>query len=244
MCRHRSCFLASFPFFCIYFFKGIFEVFYGYRKITDTGYFPAACCSRGGCRNRYFKHRGTGSDPGGGDNGQCRTDGDAGTGGSAGGIQFKSRRNAALLGVQFPHHGSGLWAAYDLRCGNPRKSAGFAGYPVETNHRPGIIWQCRDPGSHALWRLSAKNRRGGDQTSLAERRDRPKPRGDPGIYRGARRCPDRQHCGRLLCALPRLYQKCGFQRNLCHLAEGRHPCQCAGDHVVYLKPCIHGMVPQ
>ena len=55
---------------------------------------------------------------------------------------------------------------------------------------------------------------------------------------------DGQHCGRLLCALPRLYQKCGFQRNLCHLAEGRHPCQCAGDHVVYLKPCIHGMVPQ
>ena len=47
---------------------------------------------------------------------------------------------------------------------------------------------------------------------------------DPGIYRGARRCPDGQHCGRLLCALPRLYQKCGFQRNLCHLAEGRHPC--------------------
>lgn len=79
---------------------------------------------------------------------------------------------------------------------------------------------------------------------LAERRDRPKPRSDPGIYRGARRCPDGQHCGRLLCALPRLYQKCGFQRNLCHLAEGRHPCQCAGDHVVYLKPCIHGMVPQ
>ncbi len=41
------------------------------------------------------------------------------------------------------------------------------------------------PARHALWRLSAKNRRGGDQTSLAERRDRPKPRSDPGIYRGA-----------------------------------------------------------
>ena len=68
--------------------------------------------------------------------------------------------------------------------------------------------------------------------------------GDPGIYRSARRCPDGQHCGRLLCALPRLHQKCGFQRNLCHLAEGRHSCQCAGDHVVYFKPCIHGMVPQ
>ena len=88
MCRHRSCFLASFPFFCIYFFKGIFDVFYGYRKITDTGYFPAACCSRGGCRDRYFKHRRTGSDPGRSQNGQCRTDGYVGAGGSAGGIQL------------------------------------------------------------------------------------------------------------------------------------------------------------
>lgn len=58
--------------------------------------------------DRYFKHRGTGSDPGRSQNGQCRTDGYAGAGGSAGGIQFKSRRNAALLGVQFPHYGSGL----------------------------------------------------------------------------------------------------------------------------------------
>ena len=39
---------------------------------------------------------------------EVTTDGYAGAGGSAGGIQFKSRRNAALLGVQFPHYGSGL----------------------------------------------------------------------------------------------------------------------------------------
>ena len=81
-------------------FRGNFEVFYGYRKITDTGYFPAALLS---VEDAVIdiSSTGTGSDPGGGDNGQCRQDGYAGAGGSAGGIQFKSRRNAAPWSSQF-----------------------------------------------------------------------------------------------------------------------------------------------
>ena len=43
---------------------------------------------------------------------------------------------SALLGVQFPHHGSRAMSRFDLRCGNPRKSAGFAGYPAETARGP------------------------------------------------------------------------------------------------------------
>lgn len=49
---------------------------------------------------------------------------------------------------------------------------------------------------------------------------------------------------RLLCAIQGLHQKCSVQRNLFHLAgcdaARKYPC----NHVIYIKPGVHGVVPE
>lgn len=56
--------------------------------------------------------------------------------------------------------------------------------------------------------------------------------------------PSESQCGKLLCPLPGLHQKCGIQRDIQHVAGQHAACQYPCNHVLYVKQGLHGMVPE
>ena len=194
----------------------------GQRKAAgqcDINIGSAACCE---CTGRHCIHRGKPARVGRIADRFIRSDGGCDAGRTAGRVFPGTGSAAAFFRIYGDCAGRRL-----PKCGSicdwcVCKCDSFAG---DTDGAVGYLTE-RGNGKHrcstqySVGRFSTKDSGRWGKTSEWIRRNRAEPRGYSGVCDRPRWTADRYQGTGLLCSLPGLYQKCGIQRDLFHLAGG------------------------